>query len=184
MKKFCSVSLILAMIASLLPAGVFAAEEDDNDTAPDAQAALAPDPAWPVKFEAGGADYVVYPPQLDTWEANRLEGRSAVAVTPAGAESPEFGVAWISAQTSTNTAGEVEVRNFTVGKVDFPTVSGGSAAYADAVRAQLGSKTWPRARRRPSRCATTCRRCCSARAPPSWCPSTARLRCATFPTPT
>ena len=88
MKKLRGISLILAMFASLLPAGVFAQEDDGNDDEGDTAAvANTPTSAWPIKFESGRNSYVVYQPQFDKWDNNRLEGRSAVAVTKAGADS-------------------------------------------------------------------------------------------------
>lgn len=142
MKKLCSISVILAMIAGLLPAGAFAQVTDDNDDQADATtAANAPASAWPVKFESGNASYVVYQPQFDKWENNRLEGRSAVAVTKAGADSPEFGVVWLSAQTRSN-AGTVTISGLSVTKADFPADSGGSGDRVAAMREQLGARTW------------------------------------------
>jgi hypothetical protein len=142
MKKLCSISLILAMVTSVLPAGVFAQEADIDDEQADATAvANAPTSAWPVKFENGNASYVVYQPQFDNWHNNRLEGRSAVAVTRAGADAPEFGVIWLSAQTGTS-AGMVTIRDLSVTKADFPTDSGGSGDHVAALRRQLGAKSW------------------------------------------
>ena len=142
MKKLCSISVILAMLASLLPAGVFAADPEVDDSQADTagQPAL-PASAWPVKFDANDSSYVVYQPQFDKWDNNRVEGRSAVAVTKAGAESPEFGVVWLSAQTE-NSAGTVTIRELSVSKADFPTDIGGSGDHVAAMRQQLGAKSW------------------------------------------
>jgi hypothetical protein len=148
MKKLCSISVILAMLASLLPAGVFAADPDEDDLQAEAVAQPAlPASAWPLKFDANGVSYVVYQPQFDKWDNNRIEGRSAVAVTKAGAESPEFGVAWLSAQTE-NSAGMVTIRDLSVTKADFPTDSGGSGDHVAAMRQQLGAKSWQVAQER------------------------------------
>ena len=148
MNKLCSISVILAMLAGLLPAGVFAADPDEDDSQAEAVAQPAlPASAWPVKFEANGSSYVVYQPQFDKWENNRIEGRSAVAVTAAGAESPEFGVAWLAAQTETS-AGSVTIRDLSVTKADFPTDSGGSGDHVAAMRQQLGAKSWQVAQER------------------------------------
>ncbi len=146
MKKLCGISLILAMFASLLPAGVFA-QEDEGNEGDTAAVANTPTSAWPIKFESGRNSYVVYQPQFDKWDNNRLEGRSAVAVTKAGADSPEFGVVWLSAQTQAS-AGTVTIRDLSVTKAEFPTDSGGSADLVAALRQQLGAKTWQVAQER------------------------------------
>ena len=46
--------------------------------------AASPTPLWPRQFQAAGAAFTVYPPQLERWEGDRLEGRAAVAVEAAG----------------------------------------------------------------------------------------------------
>jgi hypothetical protein len=148
MKKLCIFSFILAMSASLLPAGVFAQDPEEDDDQFDAAAvANAPASAWPVKFGDGNASFVVYQPQFDKWDNHRLEGRSAVAVTKAGADSPEFGVVWLSAQTQAS-AGTVTIRDLSVTKADFPTDSGGSGDYVAAMRRQLAAKSWQVAQER------------------------------------
>jgi len=145
MKKFWSISLILALLAGPLPAGVFAQEsqdgDDDEGVAENAPASL-PASAWPVRFDDAGTDFVVYQPQFDSWKGGKLEGRSAVAVTRDGAESPEFGVVWLSAQTQPGAPGEITIRDLELTKADFPTLGANSGDYLAAMRRQLGPKTW------------------------------------------
>jgi hypothetical protein len=70
-----------------------------------APGAIPPDGVWPRQIEASGAVVLIYQPQIDTWDRNRLEARAAVSVQPAGAPQPSFGVIWISARTEVDKAG-------------------------------------------------------------------------------
>src|SRR5438128_746888 len=73
-------------------------------TDPAAVAAVAPaddsdDIAWPRTIKQGGTSIVVYQPQIDKWEQDKLSGRAAVAVTPAGGTKESFGVIEFTART-------------------------------------------------------------------------------------
>ena len=50
-----------------------------------------PDP-WPRVFVQGGATNTIYQPQLESWDGFRMKARAAVAIQPAGAPEPVFGV--------------------------------------------------------------------------------------------
>ena len=59
---------------------------------------------WPTQFTRDGSAFTVYPPQLDSWQGERLEARAAVAVQPAAAQRPVFGMVWLSARTAVESA--------------------------------------------------------------------------------
>ena len=40
---------------------------------------------WPREINVNGAIVLVYEPQIDRWQNNRLEARAAVSLQPAGA---------------------------------------------------------------------------------------------------
>jgi hypothetical protein len=129
------------------------AQTGDNQTAAEAAAVSAPLPAapfpWPSQFSDGGQAFTVYPPQLDRWQGDRLEGQAAVAVQPAGAEKPVFGVVWLSARTDVDSAtGMVKVRDITASRASFPTATAHAGAYLDAIRKRLSAMTWIVARDR------------------------------------
>lgn len=142
MNKFWSVLLSLVLAVGPLPAGVFAQEvEQDDDEATPGTSAL-PAFAWPLRFEDGGNDFVVYQPQFDRWTDNRLEGRAAVAVTPGSAKEPAFGVVWLSAATQSAAGGEVVIRDIAPSRADFPTLESDSAKFLASVQRQLQAKSW------------------------------------------
>ena len=97
---------------------------------------------WPYQFSDGGVAFTVYPPQLERWQAERIEGQAAVAAQAAGADKPVFGVVSLSARTETDTNGMVKVRDISVSRASFPTAGADSRGYLDAVRRHLASLTW------------------------------------------
>ena len=85
---------------------------------------IPPDGVWPRQIEAGGAVVLIYQPQVDTWDRNRLEARAAVSVQPAGAPQPSFGVIWISARTEVDKEqGLVTLQDIKIPKVSFPAAT-------------------------------------------------------------
>lgn len=62
------------------------------------------EPSWPRTIELPKARIVVYQPQLETFEADRIKARAAVAVQAAENEeqAPIFGVVWFTARVSTD----------------------------------------------------------------------------------
>jgi len=97
---------------------------------------------------AGDVGFVVYAPQLDSWSAERLEGRAAVEVRLPGAEEASFGVIWFGAHTAVDAAGQVAISAVTVHKADFPLQPNRSGEFLDALRQGLAAKTWTISRQR------------------------------------
>ena len=103
---------------------------------------------WPYQFSDSGVAFTVYPPQLERWQGERLEGQVAVAAQAAGADKPTFGVVSLSARTETDASGMVKVRDIVVSRASFPTAGADSRVYLDALRRHLTSVTWSVARER------------------------------------
>lgn len=58
---------------------------------------------WPREFTIpDGTSVVIYQPQLDDLEGNRLSGRAALSVTLPNAESPIFGALWFESRVQTD----------------------------------------------------------------------------------
>ncbi|HZP91730.1 MAG TPA: hypothetical protein VFB20_02445, partial [Burkholderiales bacterium] len=88
---------------------------------------------WPARFVADGTTFVVYPPQFDQWQGDRLQGRAAVSVQTADAEQPRFGVIWLSARTDT-AGGIVSVHDLSIDRADFPTAADRAGGYTATLR--------------------------------------------------
>ena len=84
---------------------------------PLAQAAL----EWPQEVTAPEGTIVVYQPQPEALEGNRLSGRAAVALEIKGRAEPIFGAMWFSARLDTDRdAGTATVRDLKVTRVGWP----------------------------------------------------------------
>ena len=135
----------LAVSFSLWSAVVNAANQVvESGVGPSAQltAAAVPSP-WPVQVSDGGRTFQIYQPQVDKWENNRLEGRSAVAVHNDASGQPNFGVVYFSARTELDPANRiVTVRDAVITKADFPAVTTGVDEYLSVLRPQLATHSW------------------------------------------
>ena len=69
--------LVVTTMLLLLPAALFA---------------NVPEIGWPRAIEAAEGEIVIYQPQLDSLEGDKLTGRAAVSVALTGSEEPVFGV--------------------------------------------------------------------------------------------
>jgi hypothetical protein len=99
----------------------------DSPTGP--PAASDPDP-WPRRFIFGSSTILLYQPQVEKWEGNRLDLRSAVAVRTTGAAGEAFGVIWATARTEVNRpARMVTLEDLTLTRSNFPTLADNGASY-------------------------------------------------------
>ncbi len=148
MSKLSSIfALTLSALISLSPILTVAAEEaDEAADEVSEQPAQADSPVaspWPVQVTDNGRTFLIYQPQVDKWENNRLEGRSAVSVRNDAGGQQNFGVVYFSARTELDQGGRtVTVRDATVSKADFPAVSGGADDFVSVLRAQFATQSW------------------------------------------
>ena len=98
---------------------------------------------WPVQVTDNGRTFQIYQPQVDRWENNRLEGRSAVSVRNDASGQQNFGVVYFSARTELDPGSRtVTVRDAVVSKADFPAVTTGVEDYLSVLRPQLAAQSW------------------------------------------
>ena len=86
---------------------------------------------WPRVYENGGDQATVYDPQVDSWDRyEKLKGRSAVAVRPAGSQEEHYGVFEYEMSTETDhETGQVLLKDRTITAIRF-----------SGVRVELGQK--------------------------------------------
>ena len=107
------------------------------------QAALGTDAGWPVEITSGSDRLVIYQPQIDSWEGNRIRARCAVGVTAAGATDPVFGVVSISARSEVHKDTRLVVlHDLRVTAGTFAAGGKGAPDPLQSVRASLSA--WPR----------------------------------------
>jgi hypothetical protein len=102
--------------------------EENPPPAPD-PAEVTPDP-WPKVSQVEGVKYVIYQPQLDSWDGYLFKAQSAVSVQPAGTKEPVFGVLHFSAKTQVDrVARTVFLNDFTIQDLVMPSAPGNPATY-------------------------------------------------------
>ena len=156
MAKFFSVrnktpAVILAASLVLSSLAAYAADEDamgntGDDASVQMDAAASP---WPVQLTDNGRSFLVYQPQVDKWENNRLEARSAVAVRNGADDQAHFGVIFFSARTEADADGRsLVVRDVAVSRADFPAAGASADDYFSVLRTQFPMQSWRVARDR------------------------------------
>ena len=101
---------------------------------------------WPRFFAAQGFEFAAYQPQITRWPSNRIEGRFAVAVRPAGTCNETYGVAFFQARTDVDKVNRlVTLEDVQVRKVNFPTQRRNEGTYRSILQSELptAAKTIP-----------------------------------------
>ncbi len=90
---------------------------------------------WPRDVTLANADALIYQPQIDSWQGNKLSWRVAVALRPTGAKDEAFGVLWGTARTEVDrTTRTVQLEEVDVSKINFPTLPNKGEAYLPALK--------------------------------------------------
>jgi hypothetical protein len=145
MSRLSNLPTVPVVLVCLLSFSVAAADiANDATDRPDTASVTPSALPWPTQISARDSRFVVYQPQFDKWDGDRLEGRAAVAVHAQADEQPSsFGMVWISARTETNRAsGIVTIRDLAITKADFPTATDRAGDYLESLRQQLAAKSW------------------------------------------
>jgi len=108
--------------------------------APGAAAQLPADP-WPRVVDLTNAQVLVYQPQVNKWDGNRIDFRAALAIKTTGAKDEAFGVIFATARTQVDKILRTVVfENMQISKVDFPTLPNRGAAYAPELQKEFATK--------------------------------------------
>lgn len=82
------------------------------------------DIGWPREIDAPEGTIVIYQPQVESFEGDKLQARAAVSVTPTGSMGPVFGAAWVTARVLTDRdARTVSVLDVKVLRAKFPNAT-------------------------------------------------------------
>jgi len=96
-----------------------------------------PDP-WPTVIDLKNGQVLVYQPQVNSWDGNRIDFRSALAIKPTGAKDEAFGVIFANARTEVDkVARTVVFEDMKITKTDFPTLPDRGAAYTTELQAEF-----------------------------------------------
>jgi hypothetical protein len=118
---------VLAILATPL-ASAQQTDAAEPETSPDAL-------VFPRTLQGESGTLVVHAPQIDSWEKfERIKGRLAVEVTPAGEDQPVLGVAEFSADTDPNLELRVvAVENIQITVTSFPVPEAARREQLDAI---------------------------------------------------
>jgi hypothetical protein len=117
----------------LLAALLFVCMSVSTSSAQDDSEGDAPNP-WPREIETDAATVIIYQPQPQALDGDRLEARSAVSVTLKGAEEPVFGVVWFDARISTDRDNRTaEIEDVKVARIRFTEKDAGKGEQLGAL---------------------------------------------------
>ncbi len=71
---------------------------------------------WPRRIEVAEGEIIVYQPQIEALEGDRLTARAAVAITPSGQQKPVFGAVFMEARVETDR----DARTVTIDEIRVP----------------------------------------------------------------
>jgi hypothetical protein len=82
------------------------------------------DPGWPRQFTNNGSVLVVYPPQVEDWQAYQtIDFRMAFSLKPVNQAKQVVGVVYINAATNNDTYTHmVSISNMKITSVHFPSL--------------------------------------------------------------
>jgi hypothetical protein len=95
---------------------------------------------WPREFTTPkGNTIVMYQPQAETFQGDRVSGRAAVSFTKKGEAAPKFGVIFFNARVSVDRDTRlVSVLNMKVNRVRFPSITPeGEKKFTDNLEAEV-----------------------------------------------
>jgi hypothetical protein len=107
--------------------------------APVASAQLPADP-WPRDISISNAAVLIYQPQVNKWEDNQIDFRSAAAIKPTEGKDETFGVIFATARTQVDkVARTVVFENLRITRSDFPTLPDHGAQYAAELQKRVAA---------------------------------------------
>ncbi len=134
----------LLVIAALF-GGLSAAQTLPN--APSAQkqkqsAAAPTEKAWPRTVTSGGDKFVIYQPQVEKWDGDRVYFYAAVELQTQPKTSSSYGVIWFNARAEVDKVNRlVTLDQVQLTKVNFPIVSNKSEELTKALEPKLATAT-------------------------------------------
>ncbi len=133
--RILSIIIAVALACLLTSSGQVSAQEGGTGGG-----AQAPDDLWPREVKLSNATAIIYQPQVEKWEANRLYFRGVVAIKPTGSSEEIFGVISGSARTQVDRINRmVTFEDLKLTKSNFPTLPDQGAAYMRALQNRISS---------------------------------------------
>ena len=140
-------SLLIIVILILLSAAGAQTAQQPLPNAPSAQKAKAQstrtsDTGWPRTMTSGADTFVIYQPQVDKWDGNRVSLYTAAELKTAKDKAPTYGVIWFSARTEVDKLNrQVTLDQVQLEKVKFPVAPEKEAELAALIKPKLPGAT-------------------------------------------
>ncbi len=118
-----------------------------QERAPEKVPAPAPDAGprenrWPLELDAGDDHIVVYQPQLESFNGDKLTSRAAVSVQRKGQAEPTFGALWMESRAATDRVSRtVEILDVKVPRARFPDDASREEELTAVLRKRLAEKS-------------------------------------------
>ena len=113
------------------PAAAAAGDSSDYET----------DQGWPRRIESGGLTILIYQPQVDRWQDNRLDSYAAVSVQSDPSQEPTYGVVYFTARTEVDKVNRVvTLEDCQATRANFPTAPDRAADYLQIIRQSTGGQ--------------------------------------------
>ena len=130
--RFVSKAAWVWLTAALVVATAWAQQDSGRPPSAPAAAPGSPLPVdpWPVQIDLGNATVLVYSPQVNSWDGNVLDFRSAVGIKAAGTGVETFGVISATARTQVDRVTRtVTLEDLRIVKRNFPALPANGQSY-------------------------------------------------------
>lgn len=105
-------------------------------------ASITDDTGWPRTLNENGEEFVIYQPQVDKWDGNRVYLYSAVEIKKSAQTPSQYGVVWFSARTEVDKINRlVTLDNLEITKIHFPSAPEKNAAILAMLKAKMPGRT-------------------------------------------
>ena len=150
LRKYALSVLLLALIAVSLSTSLCVAQQQPQQPLPNApsaqkaqaQAAKTSDTGWPRTMTSGADTFVIYQPQVDKWDGNRVSLYTAVELKTGKDKAPTYGVIWFSARTEVDKFNrQVTLDQVELEKVKFPLAPEKEGELAGLIKPKLPGAT-------------------------------------------
>jgi len=137
--------LLIISIISLMVCSLGLAQDLPN--APSAQKAIvkktqASEASWPRTMTSGSDTFLIYQPQVEKWDANRIYLYSAVELKTGKDSAAKYGVVWFNARTEVDKINRlVTLDQVQLTKVTFPAAADKEAGLTALLQKKLPSTT-------------------------------------------
>jgi hypothetical protein len=142
--EVCASLLVVILICLMVYSPGLA---QDLPNAPSAQKAIvkkaqASEASWPRTMTSGSDTFLIYQPQVEKWEANRIYLYSAVELKTGKDAAAKYGVVWFNARTEVDKINRlVTLDQMQLTKVTFPAATEKEAALTALLQKKLPSAT-------------------------------------------